>query len=113
MGSKVIFHDNGSAQVTLNGLSLVSDVTVTPLSYDATTNAVSASGVQLTPGGEVGGFQAFIAQDLVDTRAALDTLAMSVLAGAVAGRDLGDFFHGWLFDRLPPPLPQLGLAPPG
>ncbi len=42
-----------------------------------------------------------------------DTAAFVALAGAVAGRDLGDFFHGWLFDRLPPPLPQLGLAPPG
>ncbi len=90
VGSKVIFHDNGSAQVTLNGLSLVSDVTVTPLSYDATTNAVSASGVQLTPGGEVGGFQAFIAQDLVDTRAALDTLAED-LASSLNARHMAGF----------------------
>lgn len=84
-GVKVIGHDDGSVRVTLNGLSLVSEVQVTPLSFDPSTGAISAGGVQLTPDGELGGMQTFLTQDLADMRTELDTLAED-LADALNAR---------------------------
>lgn len=73
-GVTVTTMDNGAARVSLNGLSLVSDTMVSPLSYDPTTHNIShSSGAQVDVGGELAGFQSYLQNELPDFQARLNT----------------------------------------
>jgi flagellar hook-associated protein 1 FlgK len=57
--------ENGAARISLNGLSLVSDMMVSPLSFDATTYAVNhSSGAAVEVGGELAGYQSYLSNEL-------------------------------------------------
>lgn len=81
-GVTVITMDNGAARVSLDGLSLVSDVTVSPLSYDPATQKVrhSASTV-VSVGGELAGFQSYLNTELPAFQTALNTLVRDLANG--------------------------------
>lgn len=75
-GVTVTIMDNGAARVSLDGLSLVSDTMVSPLSYDPGTFQIAhSSGANVTVGGELSGFQSFLQTELPGFEAALNTFA--------------------------------------
>ncbi|MDJ0925430.1 MAG: flagellar hook-associated protein FlgK, partial [Acidimicrobiia bacterium] len=64
-GVTVTTMDNGAARVSLDGLSLVSDAMVSPLSYDPGTHQIShSSGTVVAVGGELAGFQSYLTSEL-------------------------------------------------
>lgn len=75
-GSTATITDDGMARVSLNGLALVHDQQVSPLSFDdATSTVLHASGATVTPGGEIAGLDAYLNDELPALRSALDDLA--------------------------------------
>lgn len=73
-GVTVTTMDNGSARVSLNGLSLVSDTMVSPLAYDPSTHTVThSSGAEVDVGGELAGFQSYLQNELPGFQTALNT----------------------------------------
>ncbi len=73
-GVTVTTMENGSARVSLDGLSLVSDAMVSPLSYDHSTHEVShSSGATVAVGGELAGFQSYMTNELPSFQTALDS----------------------------------------
>ena len=73
-GVRVTTMDNGAARVSLDGLSLVSDTMVSPLSYDPATYQIThSSGATIAVGGELAGFQSYLTNELPSFQAALDT----------------------------------------
>lgn len=82
-GVSVMPNDNGSIRVSIGGVAIVDGAAVSPLSVDAVTHEVlHSSGVALSPGGRVGGYQSVLLGELPDLDAQLDTFA-SELADAV------------------------------
>jgi flagellar hook-associated protein 1 FlgK len=68
--------DAGTARVSLNGLSLVHDASISTLHLDTATNHIlHSSGATVRPGGALAGMHGFLVQDLPSHRAALDTFA--------------------------------------
>jgi flagellar hook-associated protein 1 FlgK len=64
-GVTVSIEDNGAARVSLNGLSLVSDTMVSPLSYNETTHEIThSSGAVVNVGGELAGYQSYLNTEL-------------------------------------------------
>lgn len=83
IGTRVIANNNGSVRVSLNGMSLVDNGVVAPVSLNTTTFALThQTGVGLTAGGEVGGVQNFLTQDIPTMLATLNDFA-SDLTGAL------------------------------
>lgn len=74
IGAKAIQQDDGSVRVTVNGMSLVSEVQVSPLSINSS-GEIERGGIVLTPNGEVGGIQAFLSDDVVAAQTMLNTIA--------------------------------------
>jgi len=75
-GVSVAITDNGAARISLNGLSLVSDTVVSPLSYDATTYEINhSSGAVVNVGGELAGFQSYLKTELPRFVDSLNTFA--------------------------------------
>lgn len=76
-------------RVSLNGLSLVEGTTVHELSVDTATAVVSnGTGVEVTAGGAIAGYQTFLQQDVVDLQRKLDvfvTTAADTLNAAHGG----------------------------
>ena len=68
--------ENGAARVSLNGLSLVHDASVSTITLDTGTNSIThSSGAVVRPGGELGGIHAFITVELAKYQTALDDFA--------------------------------------
>jgi len=83
-GVNVSIMDNGAARVSIDGLSLVSDMMVSPLSYDPTSLEIShSSGAVVTVGGELAGYQAYLQSELPNIQDSLNTFA----------RELADAFN--------------------
>ncbi len=79
LGTNVIQSDNGGVRVTLNGISLVADTEVLPLSFDANTSAItSQGGIALDPGGEAKGLQQYMLTDIAGFQTALDDMAIDL-----------------------------------
>lgn len=94
-GVTVSVMDNGAARVSLDGLSLVSDTMVSPLTYDPATYGVThSSGADVAVGGELSGFQSYLKTELPGFQNALNTFA----------RELADTLNG---------QHALGFAPDG
>ncbi len=75
-GVTVSVTDGGHARVSLNGLSLVHDFSVSTLSYDTATNQVMhSSGSIVRPGGELAGHHTFLNVELPKYQAGLDQFA--------------------------------------
>lgn len=90
-GATATVEDDGSARVSIGGVTLVAAGSVRTLAYDSGTGViVHASGVEVTPGGEIGGLQATIANDLTDLMAGLDAFAVE-LADTINGVHAGGF----------------------
>jgi flagellar hook-associated protein 1 len=90
-GTTVAIEDNGSARVSIGGMSLVSGAEARPLSYDAGTGQVlHTSGVEVVPGGELRGIQLAITEDLPTLMGRLDTFVVD-LVSAVNGVHNGGF----------------------
>jgi flagellar hook-associated protein 1 FlgK len=89
-GVTVTTMDNGAARVSLDGLSLVSDVTVSPLSYDPATHEVRHSaGAVVSVGGELAGFQSYLNAELPAFQTALNTFVRDLADGLNAQHALG------------------------
>lgn len=72
-GVRVTTTENGAARVSLDGLSLVSDTMVSPLSYDPSTHQIGhSSGATIAVGGELAGFQSYLTNELPSFQATLD-----------------------------------------
>ncbi len=83
--------DNGAVRVSLDGLSLVSDTMVSPISYDAATHEIShSSGALVDVGGELAGFQSYLQTELPGFEAALNTFARE-LADALNAQHAAGF----------------------
>jgi flagellar hook-associated protein 1 FlgK len=74
IGVKVIPQGDGAVRVTLNGLSLVSETNVNPISIN-TSGEIEVGGIVVDASGNIGGMQAFLTDDLAVARAELDALA--------------------------------------
>lgn len=89
-GVTVTTMDNGAARVSLNGLSLVSDTMVSPLSYDHGTHEVHHSaGTMISVGGELAGFQSYLNTELPAFQNALNTFVRDLADGLNAQHALG------------------------
>lgn len=72
-GVTVTTMENGAARVSLDGLGLVSDIVASPLSYDSATHQITHStGVAVTVGGELAGFQSYLQTELPAYQAELN-----------------------------------------
>ncbi len=90
-GVTVSTMDNGAARVSIDGLSLVSDVMVSPLSYDPATYEIShSSGAIVDVGGELAGFQSYLQTELPGFQNALNTFARE-LADALNAQHANGF----------------------
>ncbi len=75
-GVSVTIADNGAARVSLNGLALVSDTVVSPLSYNETTHEIShSSGAVVKAGGDLAGYQSYLQTELPRFVDALNSFA--------------------------------------
>lgn len=93
-GVRVTAMDNGAARVSLDGLSLVSDTMVSPLSYDPSTHQIThSSGTTVAVGGELSGFQSYLTNELPAFQATLDTFVRD-LAGALNTQHAAGFTPG-------------------
>jgi flagellar hook-associated protein 1 FlgK len=82
-GISVSIMDNGAARISLDGLSLVSDTMVSPLSFnDATYEITHSSGAVVHAGGELAGYQSYLENELPGFVATLNTFARE-LADAI------------------------------
>ena len=102
-GVTVTTMENGAARVSLDGMSLVSDVMVSPLSYDdATHEVIHSSGAAIAVGGELAGFQSYMNTELPAFKTALNSFVRDLadalntqhatgytVAGAAGGALLG------------------------
>lgn len=89
-GVTVTTMDNGAARVSLDGLSLVTDVMVSPLSYDPATHQVSHSaGTTVAVGGELAGFQSYLNTELPAFQSALNDFVRDLADGLNAQHALG------------------------
>ncbi|MFV1989704.1 MAG: flagellar hook-associated protein FlgK, partial [Acidimicrobiales bacterium] len=76
IGSRVIDNGDGSIRVSLNGLALVDGDSSRPLSLNLSTFDIThPTGVSVSPGGEIGGAQNFLTQDVPNLLATLNTFA--------------------------------------
>ena len=66
---------DGTVKVSLGGVSLADGVTTTTLTLGSDGIVRTTSGIELTPGGEIGGFHDFLTTDLSGIRADLDGFA--------------------------------------
>jgi flagellar hook-associated protein 1 FlgK len=86
--------DNGAMRVSINGLSLVTDTVVTPLSYNASTFEIThSSGGTVVPGGELAGFQSYLTTELPGFFDELNTFA-SDLADALNAQHSAGYTPG-------------------
>jgi flagellar hook-associated protein 1 FlgK len=116
-GTTVATDDNGSARVSIGGISLVSGASSRPLSYDDSTGQIlHASGVAVVPGGELRGIQLAVTEDLPDMMSRLDDFAIDLAAAVngihatgftASGAAGGDLFG---YDPLAPSLTLAGLV---
>lgn len=89
-GVTVTTMENGAARVSLDGLSLVSDGMVSPLSHDPVTNEIShSSGTLVSPGGELAGFQSYLQTELPAFEGELNTFARELADALNAQHALG------------------------
>ena len=115
-GTTVSTDDNGSARVSIGGISLVSGATARPLSYDTSTGQVlHPSGVAVIPGGELRGIQLAITEDIPNLMTRLNDFAVD-LATAINGIHNGGFTAAGAaggdllgYDPLAPALTLAGL----
>lgn len=85
-GVTVTTMDNGAARVSLDGLSLVSDTMVSPLTYDHGTHSIThSSGAEVAVGGELAGFQSYLQNELPGFQGQLNTFVAD-LATALNGQ---------------------------
>lgn len=90
-GVTVTTMETGAARVSLDGLSLVSDAMVSPLSYDHATHEVRhSSGTTVAVGGELAGFQSFLTNELPAFQTALDSFVRD-LADALNAQHAGGY----------------------
>ncbi len=76
IGSRVIDNGDGTVRVSLNGLALVDGSNVRPISLNSTTfDLTHPNGVSLTAGGETGGVQTFLTQDIPNLLSTLNSFA--------------------------------------
>lgn len=79
LGVNVIPDDSGAVRVTLNGIALVAETNVLPISLDPSTGVItSQGGIQLTPSGEARGLQLFLQNDVAGFRSSLDAMAVDL-----------------------------------
>ncbi|MDJ0961660.1 MAG: flagellar hook-associated protein FlgK [Acidimicrobiia bacterium] len=80
-GVTVSTTDAGHARVSLNGLSLVHDYSVSTLSFDTATNQIiHSSGSIVRPGGELAGHHSFLNTELPKYQAGLNQFAEDLAA---------------------------------
>lgn len=73
IGVRVIEQGDGTVRVSLSGMALVSEVSVSELTFDGATNSIMhPTGVELAVGGEVRGYQTFLREDLPNFQGDLD-----------------------------------------
>jgi flagellar hook-associated protein 1 FlgK len=90
-GVTVSVTDGGHARVSLNGLSLVHDFSVSTLSFDTATNQIlHSSGSVVRPGGELAGHHSFLNVELPKYRAGLEQFATD-LADALNAQHAAGF----------------------
>jgi flagellar hook-associated protein 1 FlgK len=89
-GVTITTMDNGSARVSLDGLSLVSDTMVSPLTYDHGTHEIGhSSGATVDVGGELAGFQSYLQTELPAFQTALNTFVQDLADSLNAQHGLG------------------------
>jgi flagellar hook-associated protein 1 FlgK len=89
-GTTATVVDNGSVRVSLDGLNLVSDTMVSPLSFNAATGVIThSSGATVTPGGELAGFDTFLHTELPSIQSRLDIFAQELADALNAQHALG------------------------
>jgi flagellar hook-associated protein 1 FlgK len=89
-GVTVTTTDNGAARVSLDGLSLVSDTMVSPLSYDSATHDIlHSSGTTVAVGGELAGFQSYLQTELPGFETELNTFVRDLADALNAQHALG------------------------
>lgn len=89
-GATVSITDKGAARVSLNGLALVSGVTVSELSHDPVNHDVlHASGASAQLGGALAGYQSFLTAALPGYQTKLDTFAEEMTAAINAQHAAG------------------------
>lgn len=80
-GVKVSVADNGTARVSLNGMALVHDAAVSPLSFDDSTLTIThPTGVVVEPGGSVGGLLNFVRDELPTHVTSMDAFVADLVA---------------------------------
>ncbi len=76
VGATFLDEGDGTVRVMIGGISLVSGTEVRELSLDSSTlQVLHPSGVAVVPGGEAGGYQQFLTQDLADLSSRIDGFA--------------------------------------
>jgi flagellar hook-associated protein 1 FlgK len=79
VGTRVSYQDDGAVRVSLGGLALVDGRTSSHLTWNFGTQLLThTTGNAVTAGGELGGLQSFIADDLPAIQSRLDSLAVEV-----------------------------------
>jgi flagellar hook-associated protein 1 FlgK len=78
-GVSVAYETNGTARVSIGGISLVSGSNSRPLSFDESTGQLMhPSGVAVVPGGEVRGLQLAVTEDIPALAARLDAFTIDL-----------------------------------
>ncbi len=76
VGASFLDEGNGTVRVMIGGISLVAGTEVRELSLDSSTMQIlHPSGVAVVAGGDAGGYQQFLTQDLVDLTGRIDQFA--------------------------------------
>lgn len=90
VGATVTDGPDGTVRVGLAGKMLVERVTVVPLTWDGSDASLRlADGTETTPGGEIGGYQSVIRDDVPTMIGRLDTFVEDVVANINAAHAAG------------------------
>lgn len=89
VGATATVRDDGTARVSLTGMSLVDGEAVSPLGLGPGRALVHPSGIELAAGGEVGGFQRFLVEDLPRLQASLDSFVEDLATALNAQHQAG------------------------
>lgn len=89
VGATATVRDDGTARVSLAGMSLVDREAVSLIGLAPDRALLHPSGIELTAGGEVGGFQRFLVEDLPQLQASLDSFVEDLAAALNAQHQAG------------------------
>jgi flagellar hook-associated protein 1 FlgK len=97
IGARALVQEDGTVRVSVRGMALVDGVVATTLQADPSGAVIdTATGVTISPGGEIGGYRAFLQEDLPALRAKLDAFAAE-LADALNAQHQA----GWVAEGQP------------